>query len=106
MEGYSGSGGKVCSCPLECDGGTVTQIFADAVEHSIDELHRLRRRKLACNLERLVNHYCFGGQWIAKKFSNVLAQDIAVDGGHLFHPTMLSVLFDQTIYINPAVSGH
>src|SRR5438477_7109633 len=97
MEGYSGSGGKVCSCPLECDGGTVTQIFADAVEHSIDELHRLRRRKLACNLERLVNHYCFGGLRIPQKFSNGLAQDIAVVDGKRTRPNTSHVVIEQAV---------
>src|SRR4029077_19141391 len=79
------------------------EVASDAVEYSVNELHRFRTGELAGDLDGFVDDHRARSLWVAQKFRDRAAQDVAVDGGHALHAPMLRMTLDQLIDVAGAI---
>jgi len=95
--------GEVGVCLRGELGARFLQIAADAVKHTIDELHRLGAGELARDLNSLVDDDCAWSLRVTQEFGDRAAQDIAINGSHSLHAPVLRMTFDQLIDIGGAI---
>ena len=78
----------------------------NGVQHSVQELHRLRRPVVPRDLQRLVDHD--GGRRVgaAKQLRDSRAQQVAVHHRHALQPPVLRMCLDQRVDLHPALGGH
>src|ERR1700739_2319377 len=81
------------------------EVAADAVEPSIDELHRFRTGELACDLDGLVDNHRAGSLRVAEKLGDGAPQNIAVARSHTLHAPMLRMTLDQLVDVAGALGG-
>src|SRR5271168_4185250 len=85
---------------------TSFQFFADAIQHAVNELYRLRAGKLACDFQGFVDDHRSGSCGKAHQLRYCRAHEIAVDSGHAFHAPVLGMSFDQAIDFRRPVGGN
>src|SRR5581483_2377048 len=68
-----------------------------AVEHAVDELHRLGCGKAAGDFQRLIDDDRGSRLRISEHFGYAGAKNVAVHGGHAVHPPVFGVLLDELI---------
>src|SRR6266404_7922051 len=79
--------------------------FPHTIQHTIDKLHRLRRRKLPRNFERLINHHRPRRRRIPQELRHRSPQHIPVHCRHPIHPPVLCMLPDEPINLRQPVAG-
>src|ERR1700675_3860982 len=80
-------------------------LFPHTVQHAIDKLHRLGRRKLPRNFERLINYHRPRRSRIPQKLRHRSPQHIPVHGSHPIHPPVLRMLPDEPVDLRQPVAS-
>src|SRR3954451_15006528 len=89
--------------PSTLDRARRLQLFPNTVQHTINKLRRLRRRKLARDLDGLINDNGARSSWITEHLCHRSSQYVPIDRGHPINPPIRGVRLDQLVDIGAAV---
>jgi hypothetical protein len=73
------------------------KVFANAIQHAVDELDRTPSRKAPRHLQRLVDHGSGGSFRVVEEFVQGHAQDVAVNGCHALQTPVVSMFTNQAV---------